>query len=75
MLPIFIKSFKKLPNHPTKANDKFESRRILFDSRSPPIKGYARRFSPFMIVSPYLWVVQSCAIAQNLRKGYVYMSL
>ena len=58
---------------------KFQSHRISFDGGSPPIKGFALTrggFTPFMLVplSPYLLVVQCCAIAQNLRKGHVSMS-
>ena len=59
---------------------KFESHR-LFDSGLLPVKGSSLTrggFYPFFACissSIELLVVQCCVVAQNLRKGYVYMSL
>ena len=57
---------------------KFESHWISFDGGSLPIKRFSLKrggFTPFMLVSPYLLVIQCCVIAQILRKGHVYKSL
>ena len=78
MSPIFMKSSKKLPNHPTYAYVKFESHRISFVGGSAPIQGFSlmrRAFYPLYTCISYLSVVQCCVIAQHLREGHVYMSL
>ena len=72
MSPIFIQFSKKLPNYPTKSHMKFQSHQISFDGGSLPIKGFSltrRGFTLFMLVSPYLLVIQWCAIAKICAKA------